>query len=176
MIRATLPSDKHSSATDARPFDRCSFADRSQTPDAFTADPCATPGKFGCPLVARVDERVRFETLLADLSATFVNLATEEVDSQIESALGRLVQPRGDGDAAEAEAPLGLARVALTEVRGHLGQEQAALMALKASGRRTDQRLEGLGGGVHEGCPLAWGEGILRRLTLLGRAARGSLG
>jgi len=39
-----------------------------------------------------VQERLRFETLLADLSATFVNLPASQVDSQIESALRRLVE------------------------------------------------------------------------------------
>jgi signal transduction histidine kinase len=38
-----------------------------------------------------VQERLRFETLLAELSATFVNLPPDQVDSQIESALQRLV-------------------------------------------------------------------------------------
>jgi signal transduction histidine kinase len=38
-----------------------------------------------------VQERLHFETLLAELSATFVNLPAHQVDSQIESALQRLV-------------------------------------------------------------------------------------
>jgi signal transduction histidine kinase len=49
----------------------------------------------GCPLAPPVHERLRFETLLAELSGTFVNLATDEVDSQIESALERLVELLG---------------------------------------------------------------------------------
>src|ERR1700722_1535899 len=92
MIRAAPSTAKDPSATDARAFDRCPLPDGLRTPDSFTADLCATLGEFGCPLASRVDERVRFESLLADLSATFVNLASEQVDSQIESALGRLVQ------------------------------------------------------------------------------------
>src|SRR5262249_1346802 len=39
-----------------------------------------------------VQERLRFETLLAELSATFVNLPTSQVDSQIASGLRRLVE------------------------------------------------------------------------------------
>jgi signal transduction histidine kinase len=39
-----------------------------------------------------VQERLRFETLLAELSATFVNLPASHVDSQIESALRCLVE------------------------------------------------------------------------------------
>jgi len=38
-----------------------------------------------------VQDRLRFETLLADLSANFVNLPANQVDSQIVSALQRLV-------------------------------------------------------------------------------------
>jgi signal transduction histidine kinase len=38
-----------------------------------------------------VQERLHFETLLAELSATFVNLPANQVDSQIESSLQRLV-------------------------------------------------------------------------------------
>jgi PAS domain S-box-containing protein len=56
-----------------------------------------TPGlhnvleEAGCPLVPLVQERLGFETLLAELSATFVNLPAGQVDSQIEAALRRLV-------------------------------------------------------------------------------------
>jgi two-component system, NarL family, sensor kinase len=91
MNRAAPSTSKDSPATAARAFDSCPFPDESRTPDSFSADPGANPGEFGCALASRVDERVRFETLLADLSATFVNLASDEVDSQIEFALGRLV-------------------------------------------------------------------------------------
>jgi len=45
----------------------------------------------GCPLAPLVQERLRFETILAELSATFVNLSADQVDSQIVSALQRLV-------------------------------------------------------------------------------------
>jgi hypothetical protein len=38
-----------------------------------------------------VQDRIRFESLLAELSATFVNLSADQVDSQIESALRRIV-------------------------------------------------------------------------------------
>ena len=37
------------------------------------------------------EERLRFERLLTDLSATFVNVAADLVDAQIERALGQLV-------------------------------------------------------------------------------------
>jgi signal transduction histidine kinase len=42
-------------------------------------------------LLEELDELHRFETLLGDLSATFVNLSPCEVDTQIESALERIV-------------------------------------------------------------------------------------
>jgi signal transduction histidine kinase len=46
----------------------------------------------GCPLAPSVRERLRFETLLGGLSATFVNLPAGQVDSQIDSALQHLVE------------------------------------------------------------------------------------
>jgi signal transduction histidine kinase len=42
-----------------------------------------------------VDERVRFETLLADLSATFVKIPASEVDRQIETGLRQVVEVLG---------------------------------------------------------------------------------
>src|SRR3954466_15310138 len=42
-------------------------------------------------LRAQLEERLRFERLLTDLSATFVHVAPESVDAQIERALGQLV-------------------------------------------------------------------------------------
>ena len=39
----------------------------------------------------QLDERLRFERLLTDLSATFVNVAADLVDAQIEQALEQLV-------------------------------------------------------------------------------------
>src|SRR5438270_12852840 len=39
----------------------------------------------------QLEERLRFERLLTDLSATFVNVAADLVDAQIERALERLV-------------------------------------------------------------------------------------
>jgi len=43
-------------------------------------------------LQAELEDRLRFETLLAELSARFVNLPPEQVDQEIENALGRLVE------------------------------------------------------------------------------------
>jgi signal transduction histidine kinase len=60
--------------------------------DAVTSDLCNVLEQAGCPLAPLVQERLRFETLLAELSATFVNLPASQVDSQIESALQRLVE------------------------------------------------------------------------------------
>ncbi len=50
-------------------------------------------GAFAIDLELRgqTDERLRFERLLTDLSATFVNVAADLVDAQIEHALERLV-------------------------------------------------------------------------------------
>ena len=46
-------------------------------------------------LVADPDERLRFETVLSDLSARFINLPADQVDSEIEAALRRLVEILG---------------------------------------------------------------------------------
>src|SRR5262249_18879042 len=53
--------------------------------DVGTAEP------FPCPVLPG-PERLRFETLLANLSATFVNVPATEVDSQIESGLKQIVE------------------------------------------------------------------------------------
>jgi len=67
-------------------------------------DLCIGLEEAGCPLAPSVQERLRFETLLAELSAAFVNLPAGKVDSKIESALQCLV------------AFLGIDRGALAEV------------------------------------------------------------
>lgn len=41
---------------------------------------------------AELEDRLRFETLLAELSARFVNLPPDQVDREIENALGRLTE------------------------------------------------------------------------------------
>jgi GAF domain-containing protein len=43
-------------------------------------------------LLAHLDERLRFESLLARLSTTFINLPVEEIDSQIERGLQQIVE------------------------------------------------------------------------------------
>src|SRR5439155_1586894 len=43
-------------------------------------------------LVGELEERLRFETLLSDLSARFIHLPADDVDKEIEAALGRIVQ------------------------------------------------------------------------------------
>ena len=45
----------------------------------------------GRPLASSMHDRLGFETLLAELSAAFISVPTSQVDSQIESALKRLV-------------------------------------------------------------------------------------
>ena len=46
----------------------------------------------GCPLTTSVRELLEFENLLADLLGTFIILPGDQVDSQIESALRRIVE------------------------------------------------------------------------------------
>src|SRR5207249_5037077 len=62
-------------------------------------DQARPPGREGCEgqfpvdldLREQLEERLRFERLLTDLSATFVNVAADLVDAQIAQALERLV-------------------------------------------------------------------------------------
>jgi signal transduction histidine kinase len=61
-----------------------------------------------------VQERLRFETLLAELSATFVNLPVNQVDSQIESSLQRLVVFLGIDRGALAELLIGQKQMVIT--------------------------------------------------------------
>lgn len=64
---------------------------------------CKSLEKAGCLLAGPVQERLRFETLLAELSATFVNLPANQVDSQIEAALRRFVEFLGPDRGSLAE-------------------------------------------------------------------------
>src|SRR5207248_288398 len=65
---------------------------RPQGVDAVSSDLCDDLEEAGCPLAPLVRERLRFETLLGGLSATFINLPAGQVDPQIELALRRLVE------------------------------------------------------------------------------------
>ncbi len=58
----------------------------------ITSELCSVLGDAGCPLAVPVEERLRFETFLANLSATFVNVPASQVDSQIESGLRQIVE------------------------------------------------------------------------------------
>lgn len=58
----------------------------------LTSELCTVLGEAGCPLALSVVERLRFETFLADVSATFVNVSADQVDSQIVSALRQIVE------------------------------------------------------------------------------------
>src|SRR4051812_37559156 len=70
----------------------CPIPASTQRLDALTQDVCTDLKKGGCPLIGCVQEGRSFETLLAEVSGTFVNLPADEVDSQIESTLRRIVE------------------------------------------------------------------------------------
>lgn len=53
---------------------------------------CKVLEKAGCPLAYPIQDRLKFETFLAELSATFVNVPADYVDSEIESALRQIVE------------------------------------------------------------------------------------
>jgi signal transduction histidine kinase len=46
----------------------------------------------GCPLAPAIQDRLHFEAVLAELSANFVNVSAEQVDSKIESGLQKIVE------------------------------------------------------------------------------------
>jgi PAS domain S-box-containing protein len=71
---------------------KCPFPAGPQIPDVVTSELCRFLATTECPLALPVRERLHFETLLAELSGTFVNLPPGQVDPQIESALRRLVE------------------------------------------------------------------------------------
>lgn len=95
------PASCTADAASAR--DSCTDAVRCPVPSTHTSTGSPTPtqaafalyGHAGCPLATHVLERVRFEELLAELSATFVNVPADLVDSQIVTALRRIVEALG---------------------------------------------------------------------------------
>jgi two-component system, NarL family, sensor kinase len=46
----------------------------------------------GCPIVSAVKDRIRFESFLADLSATFINVPGQQVDAWIQLGLQKIVE------------------------------------------------------------------------------------
>ena len=60
--------------------------------EAITLEICDLLKEAGCPLALPAQDRLRFETFLANLSATFVNVAANEVDSRIEAGLRQIVE------------------------------------------------------------------------------------
>jgi signal transduction histidine kinase len=71
---------------------RCPLPVHPEGAGPLTSELCQVLEEAGCPLAASVQDRLRFETLLAHLSATFVNLPASQVDSRIESALQCIIE------------------------------------------------------------------------------------
>jgi hypothetical protein len=59
---------------------KCPLPVRRQGLDALSSDLCDALAEVGCPLTSLAQHRLQFETLLAELSATFINLAADQVD------------------------------------------------------------------------------------------------
>lgn len=70
----------------------CPFSPESRRYQSITGELYQALEEAGCPLAQPAQDRLRFETLLANLSATFVNVVANEVDSQIELALRQIVE------------------------------------------------------------------------------------
>ncbi len=63
--------------------------------DAFHLNSLQSLSDAGCPLAGDMHRRVQFETLLTELSSKFVNVPANQVDSQIESGLRKIVEILG---------------------------------------------------------------------------------
>jgi signal transduction histidine kinase len=97
MRRSAVRSENQTASLDGSGTDladgaRCSLPVGLPELGALTSDLCNVLLEAGCPLAPPVQERLRFENLLAELSATFINLPATQVDAEIESALRRLVE------------------------------------------------------------------------------------
>jgi signal transduction histidine kinase len=71
-------------------------------------------GDAGCPIAPPIRDRIRFETLLADLSATFVNVPAQQVDSQIVSGLRQIVEFLGIDRSGLGQLVRGETEIAIT--------------------------------------------------------------
>ena len=59
---------------------------------ALSTESCQVPDEAGCPLASASQEYSRFETFLADLSATFISVPADQVDAQIVAGLRQIVE------------------------------------------------------------------------------------
>lgn len=101
---------------------RCPLTVVERPVAAVTAELCHALEAAGCPLAPAVEERLRFETLLADLLARFVNLPAGQVDAQIEHALRRIVEYLGLDRGSLAEVQVNPQQLVIT----HWHQEPGA--------------------------------------------------
>jgi hypothetical protein len=93
---------------------RCPLPVRPQGSDASLSGLYCVLEEAGCLLVPFVEERLQFETLLADLSTSFVNFPPNQVDSQIESALRCLVMFLGVDRGCLAELAIAQKQIIIT--------------------------------------------------------------
>ncbi len=70
---------------------------------------------------ARLDERLRFETLLADLAAALVEVPVHEIDARIDDSLDRIVHDLGLDRAGLAEFSRSLDELRVTHARAREG-------------------------------------------------------
>lgn len=82
----------HDVATDLIAGFPCPLSATPRAQDRLTSELCIVLAESGCPLAGSVEERLQFETFLANLSATFVNVSASEVDAHIESGLRQIVE------------------------------------------------------------------------------------
>jgi PAS domain S-box-containing protein len=115
VVRSENPTTRHDMpGADLLAPLRCPLRVSPQVVHDLSSNLCSVLQEAGCPLAPPLQERLRFETLLAELSATFVNLPADQVDPQIESALQRLVVFLGIDRGGLAELLADQEQIALT--------------------------------------------------------------
>ncbi len=122
---AGFPESRNLTQEQSRPQQevglRCPLPTPQQAPASITPDLCQFLAEEGCPLATPVRDRLRFETLLAELSAIFVNLPAHEVDSQINGALQKLVEFLDVDRAGLAEVLIEQKQLVITHSYQHPG-------------------------------------------------------
>lgn len=86
----------------------------------------------GCPIALSVRDRVQFEAFLADLSATFVNVPSHQVDEQILLGLRRVVEFLGIDRSGLGQSISGENNIAITHSYQVEGVEPAPKVVLES--------------------------------------------
>lgn len=91
-MNSTLRSLSTENSTAHRDGATCALLPKAPDPGSITEAMYERLEDAGCPLAPSIRDRIRFETLLADLSAMFVNVHPDQVDAQIIVGLRHIVE------------------------------------------------------------------------------------